>query len=356
MAGNASGTTGPGPSMPRHTVVGLFEDTIDAEQALVALRKARHNADRVSLVVRDKAAEEGGPDRATAVARAVVATALDAVGGWLQGLASLIVPEHGTYLVAGPIGAALAGIGAADARTRAQVEGPSYVAATGLSADSLLRTLTEFGFNPDEATYLDHRLAAGATLVAVTTNDESGLQATRRLFADHDAVHIGMAQTDAGFFEEAEALLAARPEVSSGGDVVVADAVAPLRRMSQERGAPEHEALCNRDVVDARGHEVGIVEEVLVEVVDPDGPVGPEPARLVERYIVVGFGGVLGLGRRHVAVPAPLADLTADPISLQIDKEVLQRAPTYDEDAPFSRREEQAISGYFGVEPYWLQA
>ena len=354
MEGNGDPTPTAAGTGARRTVVGLFEDTIDAEQALLALRKANHAADVVSLVVRDKAAEEsgGGTDRAGAVARAIVATALGAVGGWLQGLAELIVPERGTYLVAGPIGAALAGISAARDQRRT---GPSYAAATDLTADSLLRTLTDFGFSPEEATYLEHRLAAGSALVAVTTNDPSSLQSTRRIFADHNAVHIGLAETDPGLFAEAEALLAAPPEESSGGDVVVTDAVAPLRRVSLEGGAAETAALCNRDAVDARGEAVGIVEDVLVEEIDPDGPRGPEPARVVARYVVVSFGGVLGLGRRRVAVPAELADLAADPLRLDVDRDVLQRAPAYDEDGPFSRREEQANYGYFGLHPYWLK-
>ena len=57
MEGKAGETTGFGSSTARNTVVGVFEGTIDAEQALLALRKAHHDAERVSLVVRDKAAE-----------------------------------------------------------------------------------------------------------------------------------------------------------------------------------------------------------------------------------------------------------------------------------------------------------
>ena len=338
----------------RFTAIGLFEDTIDAEHALIALRKADHAADRVSLLVRDKAAEAGGnAERTGAVARAVMATALDAVGGWLHGLASLIVPERGTFLVAGPIGAALAGISAADAGAAAGASGtgPSFAVAGDLSAGGLRRTLVEFGYTPDEAAYLENRLAVGEALVAVTTNDQVALQATRRLFADHDAIYIGVAQTDAGFFREPEALLHAAPEASSGVDVVVTDAVAPLLKVSREVGPPEALAFCGRAVVDADGNDAGSVTSVLVEEVDSDGP---EPAKPVVRYVVVGFGGVLGLGRRRVAVPAGMADLDADPIRLDFAKTVLQQAPAYDDDTPFSRREEQTVCAYFGCSPYWF--
>ncbi|MGH9175355.1 MAG: hypothetical protein ACRD1H_13410, partial [Vicinamibacterales bacterium] len=93
------------------TIVALFEDAIDARNALAALRKAGCPAGEVSVIVRDRAADEGGPiARHGAVARAVDEAALNTHSGWLLGLASLIVPERGTFLVAGPLGAALAGL------------------------------------------------------------------------------------------------------------------------------------------------------------------------------------------------------------------------------------------------------
>src|SRR5215211_7917213 len=82
----------------RFTVLGLFDDTIDAEQTLVALRREERPAEQVSVLVRDRAADAGsGPERHGEVARAVVANALSTVSGWLLGLAALIVPESGTY-------------------------------------------------------------------------------------------------------------------------------------------------------------------------------------------------------------------------------------------------------------------
>jgi hypothetical protein len=87
------------PPTPRFTLVALFDDTIDAEQALAALRKAERT-ERVSLIVRSA---NGGEERQTVeLARTLVANALDAVGTWLSGLAALVVPERGEYLVAGP--------------------------------------------------------------------------------------------------------------------------------------------------------------------------------------------------------------------------------------------------------------
>jgi hypothetical protein len=336
----------------RFTVVGLFDDTIDAEHALVALRREERPAEQVSVLVRDRAADAGtGPERHGEVARAVVANALSGVSGWLLGLASLIVPDHGTYLVAGPIGAALTGVGTIDehVRQRAQDDaGDGSAGVVDLGPGGLGRTLAEFGFRADEAAYLQSRLTAGSALIAITTSDPEQLLATRRLFASHSAVHIGQAQTGETIAREAEVILAAAPEEVSSGDLVVADAVAPLIRLctgaSSEAPGPE---VCGGRVVDAGGEEVGELEDLFAEA-------PATTTELTTRYAVVGFGGLLGLGRHRIAVPVELIDLGTDPVRLAITRDVLRRAPTYNPDMPFSRREEMAINAYFGTTPYWL--
>ena len=349
----ARGVGGTGAAQCRHTVVALFEDTIDAEHAIVALRKSEHPAEQVSLLVRDRNAEDGDGGNPTEVARALVATALDAVGSWLIGLAALIVPERGTFLAAGPLGAALAGSSAANERDAALAGATNTAGPTDIHTGALIHTLVDFGFSDDEATYLEHRLAAGSTLVAVTTEANGQLQTTRRAFADHDAVHIGMAETDHKIAAEAAALLAATPEVSSGGDVFVTDAVAPLHRLCGDEAAGAStaalRAFCGIHVVDSVGHDAGVVDDVLAEMRHDAVPTGSYEAR----YLVVRYGGVLGIGRRHVAVPFEDTRRESNAVHLAVDKDTLHRAPAFDPDAPFSRREEQAICAYFGREPYW---
>ena len=336
----------------RFTVLGLFDDTIDAEQALVALRREERPAEQISVLVRDRAADGGsGPERHGEVARAVVANALSAVSGWLLGLASLIIPENGTYLVAGPIGAALTGVGTIDEHVRQRIQddtGDEPAEATGLRAGGLKRTLTEFGFRSDEAAYLQSRLAAGSALIAVTTSDSDQLRLTRRLFADHSAVHIGQAQTGESIVSEVQEILAAAPEDSSSGDLVVADAVAPLLHLCGTATDDVRPELCGAGVVDTLGEEAGELEELFAEST-------PGPESLTVRYALIGFGGLLGILRHRIAVPAEQIDLHAEPVRLAVSKDVLRRAPAYDPDIPFSRREEMAINAYFGTTPYWLK-
>lgn len=208
-----------------------------------------------------------------------------------------------------------------------------------------------FGFNREEARYIDHRLDAGDAIVAVTTADRAQLQATLRLFADQDAVHIGQARTSDDVTHQVLAILAEPVSPAAGTEVVVADAVAPLRRLCQ---APEKEAwveaMCRAQIVDRDGAEVGAVDDLLADPVQDDDSEDP---RKEIRYVVIGFGGLLGLGRHRVAVPAHLVDFETEPARLMLTRNLLQRAPAYDPEEPFSRRDEEAIFAYFGTIPYW---
>ena len=255
------------------TIVGLFEDRIDAEDALLAMRRSQEQPDQVSLLIRASGhtgEEEGSTEN---LARALVDTALDAVGDWLQGLTSVIVPERGTYLVAGPLGAALTGI-AVEHDTPAHH--PDLPAPQSGEAISLLHTFVEFGFGNDEASYLEHRLAAGAVIVALTSSQRGRLQASRRLFADYNAVHIGQARTDAMLAAEASALLAAGPETPYGGDVIVADAVATIRHLCEAVAEmPTYRGICGTDVIDSTGRGAGVVHDLLG---DDGGGIGPSCA------------------------------------------------------------------------------
>lgn len=332
------------------TVVALFEDAIDAEHALVALRKANQSANRVSLLVHNRQDAKHEAD-AVDVARDIVAVALGAVANWLTGLAELIVSERGRYVVAGPMGAALTGSGqtgggVAPGDVRNEASGD-------LAADRLLWVLTEFGLGAQEADYVDNRISAGATLVGITVTDRDELEATRRVFGDHDAVYIAVVPTDSGVLEATGALLERVPDLKDDGDVVIVDVA------SRVRPATDNDGLGGlRDLELTLGDSDGTcrVDRVLVEDISIDQTAGDDTPRkrVALRYVVVSFGGMLGLGRHRVAVPAALVDLTADPPRLNVDRDTLQRAPECDEDVPLSRTLEEQIFRYFDVTPYWM--
>jgi hypothetical protein len=338
------------------TVVALFDDLIDTEHALAALRKAECLADQISLVLRDSDADSGGPtERHGTLARALTASKLESVGDWLRGLASLILPERGTFLVAGPLGTALS-----SATTSPSLVGTNRVdnlgnavpaaADSDVNARGLLRTLLEFGFALDAASYLENRVAAGAPMLAVTDSDVKLLTSARQLFADNNAINISMAQTDGRVAKAAISLLATGAESSAGG-VVITDAATPLVDVCDHAVRLPESSACKGRVYDSDGVDSGELDALLASTV-LDG----DETRYVVRYAVIEYGGLLGLARRHVAVPASLMDLEATPVRADVTQSILHGAPRFDPDQTFSRHEETLIHGYFGANPYWETA
>jgi hypothetical protein len=319
------------------TVVALFDDQIDAEMALTSLRKVARSAAHISVLARDRQIEEEErPDSAVDVTRAVVDTAMTTVTGWLTGLAALLVPDQGHFLAAGPIGAVLAKL-----RPDEVASAPSHSATPASSAPvgSVGLALERFGFRPDEAHYLEQRLAAGSSMIAVTSTERGQIKATLRCFADNGAVFIGQAETPPEVLAEAEQGIV-DPLSAASSEVIVADVVAPLEHASD--GNPHEVALHDRAVVDQDGAPLGDIDDALVE----------GDSRVL-RYLIVGHGGLLGIARRRVAVPAELADLETNPIRIAADQPSFAQAPGYDPEEPFSRKHEQAIYDYFGLRPYW---
>jgi sporulation protein YlmC with PRC-barrel domain len=88
--------------------------------------------------------------------------------------------------------------------------------------------------------------------------------------------------------------------------------------------ADQVERLIGTDAVAADGRKVGKIENLLVA---PDGRVN---------YVVLEWGGVLGLGERKVAVPWEDVALNADSSQATIDmtRQQLEEAQRYDPDVP----------------------
>jgi len=166
---------GADPAEPVRTIIALFDDTIDAEHALSALRRSEQPSAQISVILRERVTEpHTRSNRETLLSRVIAASALETVGGWLQGLASLILPEdRASYLVAGPIGVMLASIHEAHESDDAD-ENEAHFKVTNRQ---LTRALTLFGFDLDEATYVEHRVVAGSPLIAVTSTQAPVLRA-----------------------------------------------------------------------------------------------------------------------------------------------------------------------------------
>ena len=335
MAAEQTGTTGVTEAADRRTtsVIGLFEDPLDLREALDHLRKEA-DAAAVSLIVRDQLVDEdSAAERHGAVARSAEAADIGRSATWLTRLASVIVPERGGFLVSGPIGMALTG----------------QSSTNGETGSVLATVLRGFGFSDDETAYIEQRIIAGAMLAGVTSDQDVACQAAHTLFAEGNAVYLASGVASQPTLDALAAMHAAVPDIMTGGDVVVTDTVGDLRGICEQDDVDDPAAaLCGRDVIDRDGTETGVVEEVLV-----DPAADATTGALTVRYVVVSYGGLLGLGRKHAVVPVEQVTQDNGAVRLGVDRETLERAPTWDEHAPFSRREEHLVRAYFGTPPYW---
>jgi sporulation protein YlmC with PRC-barrel domain len=100
-------------------------------------------------------------------------------------------------------------------------------------------------------------------------------------------------------------------------------------------------------VVNRAGENLGKIEELMLDV---------EKGRVA--YAVLSFGGFLGMGDKHFAIPFEALRLDADHDSfiLDIDKDKLKNAPGFDKAHPpkvADRTWGAEIYKYYGYRPYW---
>lgn len=344
-----------------YTAFALFDQSLDAEKSLAVLQREEVQAETVSLIIRDRAS---ATDRSSSpvgdVARALVASAMGPLGTWLRGLASLIVSERGTYLVAGPMGAALATLSVGTSQRTGPDDRPlppidedelgDFFGEDHDESDSIYQILLLFGLTEDDASYLESRLVAGASLVSVTTSDRRMAAQARNEFDTQGAVFLRVVVTPEEIVRLTRQRLAYLSSARSTGDIVVADAVAPLRRMCDAGPGGTSDPACGRDLVGQDGMSIGTIDDILADPYLDEKDGTPRV-----RYAVVGHGGLWKIGRRYTAVPIGYVALPDHgPAVLGVDLDVLREAPRYDRSGAFSRREELSVLAYFGVRPYWL--
>lgn len=354
-------------AMLLRTLIAVFDDTIDAEHVLVALHRSDQPSEQISVVLREETVGNANLANRPVLARAIAASALEVASGWLVGLASLILPDRASYLVAGPLGAVLTS--SRDPNPAGNKGWPPSDEAQGnpfidLENRQLIRALTTFGFGEGEATYMERRVVSGSPMISATSDDPELLRTVHQIFARFNAVYLGLAHTEHHVANAAARALRLGPR--SSGEVVVSDAIAPLRRRSANE-VDEQESCAlprGRLVVTLQGEEIGTVEDMLNETLTPLGGEADilqssdeveARERVIPRYVVVAYGGVLGLGRHFAALPAELVDCDADPARARMTLEEAHSAPRYDPDAPLSRGDEAAIREHFNVGRYWLR-
>ncbi|MCC3765100.1 PRC-barrel domain-containing protein [Glycomyces sp. TRM65418] len=109
--------------------------------------------------------------------------------------------------------------------------------------------------------------------------------------------------------------------------------------------ANEAEDIRGRKVIDKNGDETGSVDGLLID----------EPERKV-RFLEIGSGGFLGLGKKQVLVPVDAVTRIDDEhVYINRDREEVASGPGYDPelmpepDRPYY----EGVYGYYGFMPYW---
>ncbi|MDP8923461.1 MAG: general stress protein, partial [Chloroflexota bacterium] len=139
----------------RDTVVAVFHDRDDAQDAINALRDTGFAPDDISVLARDRdqagaLAKETGTEAGTGAATGALAGGLlGGVAGWLVGIGALAIPGIGPIIAAGPIAAALGG------------------AALGAAGGGIIGALTGAGVPEEEARWYDEQFRGGGILITV---------------------------------------------------------------------------------------------------------------------------------------------------------------------------------------------
>ena len=100
-------------------------------------------------------------------------------------------------------------------------------------------------------------------------------------------------------------------------------------------------------VVNNQGEKLGTIEKVMIDKIS--GKVA---------YAVMSFGGFLGVGDRHHALPWSVLtyDTSKDGYVVNIDKDTLERGPTFVANETPNYEDEawgRQVHDYYKVRPYW---
>jgi uncharacterized protein (TIGR02271 family) len=133
----------------RSTVVGVFADQAQAEQAVEALERAGFTDQQIGFVRRGEKSPTGEATSETLKKVAPGAIGGGVLGGIAGAAASLLIPGFGPAIAGGILAATLGG------------------AAIGAAAGGLIGALTKLGVPEEEARYYQEEFEAGRTLVIV---------------------------------------------------------------------------------------------------------------------------------------------------------------------------------------------
>lgn len=345
------------PDRPAFTLATLFDDVIDAEHMLSQLRRSNQPPATISVILREQVLRDDddiNPYR-TVLSEVVARSSLEAAGKWLKGLASLILPDRAAYLSAGPVGQILStireSIHSRDSDSRIDFEERSEIR-------QLSQTFMTFGFERDEARYLEQRIVLGSAFIAVTTTNTTQLRSVHNMLRKSTPVYIGLARTDPAVFRRASDLLETGPR--SIGTVVIADAASPLNHVSN---TPDLQGTMRdfrgRLARSRYGEVIGRAEDLAFEPNPDESSATFQHGNLSDdkhllRYVIVRTSRKPGLGRKSIAFPDDRVRLENGELVISVTYEELVGAPRYEAGTSMSRQDEATIRRHFSSPFYWI--
>jgi hypothetical protein len=139
--------------------IGVFEDNVQAQNAIAELRRAGFTESQIGVAVRDELEtsdlahkmEQGSHAGEGAVAGMVAGAGIG--GAWALGIAAGVLPAIGPIIAGGVLASILAS------------------AATGAAAGGLMGALIGMGVPEEEARHYDEHFHAGRVIVTVDAGD-----------------------------------------------------------------------------------------------------------------------------------------------------------------------------------------
>jgi sporulation protein YlmC with PRC-barrel domain len=98
-----------------------------------------------------------------------------------------------------------------------------------------------------------------------------------------------------------------------------------------------------RTAVDRDGEEIGRIDDLLID----DG-------QKKVRFLRIGSGGFLGIGKEHVLVPVDaVSSVQADVVRIDEERARLTDAPGYDPEVTYDAAYYGDVYGWWGYGPFW---
>jgi hypothetical protein len=168
--------------MAGHSIFGIYTSRQGVEAAVQALREADFRSSDISVLapenlgdIRDIATVKSTKAPEGATTGGTSGAVVGGVLGWLVGIGALAIPGIGPFLAAGPIMAALAGVG------------------VGAAVGGLTGALVGFGVPEYEAKRYETRLKKGGILVSVHADNHEWISRAKSILEKTGAEDVSSA-------------------------------------------------------------------------------------------------------------------------------------------------------------------